>query len=132
MCPRTHETTLLKWATNVRGGGSKVIDVYRRIMSPQQLELGRRPANSPELNCIELVLSWMEMKLHQMAPIYKRAVEVVHWPWKDYSLERMDKMCRSYKNMLWALIESKCGYFVGRGTKFSGKIRSPTYNGGSA
>jgi hypothetical protein len=80
------------------------------------------------------VWSWMEMKLNQMAPIYKREelMVVVQRLWKEYSLKWMDKMCRSYENMLWALIESKGGYFVGRGTKFSGKTRSPTYNGGSA
>jgi hypothetical protein len=91
-------------------------EVTRRKTTEQMRELGRWPANSPELNLQEHAWAWIERKLNTMKPIYDRTklMKVVGQLWEEWDLNCHRNACRSYEDRLWSLIEKEGGQICGR------------------
>ena len=90
--------------------------VTRRKTTAQMRELGRWPANSPELNLQEHAWSWIERKLNTMNPIYDRSklMKTVAQLWEEWDLNAHRNACKSYEDRLWNLIEKEGGQICGR------------------
>jgi hypothetical protein len=94
-------------------GGKGTIWVETRIHNEQMCELGRWPANSPELNAIELVWAWIENTLNrEYEPIYnkKKLMKTVQKLWEDYPIKAHQKKCVSFDDMLWKLVTAEGGH----------------------
>ena len=89
---------------------------HRSKYSTMQQELGSWPANTPELNLIEKVWGWMEMKLNKEKPIYAAPALIarVNELWDEFPMSFLHNMCLSYEEKLWALIESDGDQICGR------------------